>query len=58
MRRLVVLAVISAGLLAPSSAGAAPPILEHGRFAGDLPPATPWEPDLAPIKSFKIELIG
>jgi hypothetical protein len=59
MRRFAVLAVLAGALLVPASAGAAPPILEHGAFAGGLPPAPPWQPELvAPIKSFKIDLIG
>ena len=58
MRWLLVLALLTGALFAPSSAGAAPPILENGRFAGGLPPAPPWTLDVDPIKSFKIVLIG
>lgn len=58
MRRLLVLALLTGALFAPASAGAAPPVLEHGRFAGGLPPAPPWAVDVDPIKSFKIVLIG
>jgi len=58
MRRLVVLALLAGVLFAPASASAAPPILEHGRFAGGLPPAPPWTVEVDPIKSFKIDLIG
>jgi hypothetical protein len=57
MRRLVVLGLLAGALFAPS-ASAAPPILEHGRFEGGLPPAPPWAVDVDPIKSFKIDLIG
>lgn len=58
MRRLLVLALLAGALFAPASASAAPPILEHGRFEGGLPPAPPWAVDVDPIKSFKIVLIG
>jgi hypothetical protein len=58
VRRLLVLALLTGALFAPASASAAPPILEHGRFAGGLPPAPPWAVDVDPIKSFKIDLIG
>lgn len=58
MRRLLVLALLTGALLAPANAGAAPPILENGRFAGGLPPAPPWATEVDPIKSFKIDLIG
>jgi hypothetical protein len=59
MRRLLVLALLTGGaLLAPANAGAAPPILDNGRFAGGLPPAPPWAVELDPIRSFKIVLIG
>jgi hypothetical protein len=57
VRRILLLAVLAGALAVPASAGAAPPILENGRFAGSLPPAPPWQPD-APVKSFKIDLIG
>jgi len=58
MRRLVVLALLGGALFVPTSASAAPPVLEHGRFEGGLPPAPPWAVDVDPIKSFKIDLIG
>jgi hypothetical protein len=58
MRRLLLLALLFGALLAPANAGAAPPILENGRFAGGLPPAPPWAVAVDPIKSFKIDLIG
>jgi hypothetical protein len=58
MRRLVVLALLAGGLIVPASASATPPVLEHGRFEGGLPPAPPWAVDVDPIKSFKIDLIG
>ena len=58
MRRLLVLALLTGALLAPANVGAAPPILDDGRFAGGLPPAPPWAVELDPIRSFKIVLIG
>ena len=58
MRRFLVLAVLAGAFAVPPGAGAAPPILEHGRFAGSLPPAPPWATEVDPVKSFKIDLIG
>ena len=59
MRIRVFLAALFAGLLAAPGAGAAPPVLEHGHFAGSLPPAPPLAvAPGAPIKSFKVEVLS
>jgi hypothetical protein len=58
MRRVLLLALLTGAPLAPANAGAAPLVLEDGRFAGGLPPASPWAVEVDPIKSFKIVLIG
>jgi hypothetical protein len=56
MRARVLLLGVVAALAAASGANAAPPVLEHGVFAGSMPPAPPFEP-ATPIKSFKIEIL-
>ena len=59
MRVRLFLAALVAGLVAAPSAGAAPPVLEHGRFAGSLPPAPPHAvAPGAPVKSFKVEVLS
>jgi hypothetical protein len=59
MRVRVLLAALIAGLLAAPGAGAAPPVLEHGHFAGSLPPAPPYAvAPGAPVKTFKVEVLS
>lgn len=59
MRIRVLLATLIAGLLAAPAAGAAPPVLEHGHFAGSPAPAPPFAvAPGAPIKSFKVEVLS
>jgi hypothetical protein len=59
MRFRILLAALIAGLFAAPGAGAAPPVLAHGHFAGSLPPAPPFAvAPGAPVKSFKVEVLS
>jgi hypothetical protein len=56
MRARLLLFALAAALVGAPGANAAPPVLQHGVFAGSQPPAPPFEP-ASPIKSFKIEIL-
>ena len=54
--RIALLAAVVALVAAPGANAAPPTVLEHGAFAGSLPPAPIFQP-ASLVKSFKIEVL-